>query len=114
MKLTNWIDKIPAKKHFHFRTKDMKTIIESNWWDIMHLEMGINHCDYPNRYNGRNCTYIKELDCEDCRVFKLGLYKREIEVEREIEEEILNLNKEISDRKNSIKKLKHKLKRLKS
>ena len=30
------IEQIPAKRHFHFRTKDMKKIIESDMWREMH------------------------------------------------------------------------------
>ena len=67
-------------KWLHLRTKDMKQIVNSNWWNVMHIEMEVNHCDYQNRNNNRNCMKVKKLECEDCRVYKLGLYQRESEV----------------------------------
>jgi hypothetical protein len=59
----------------------MKKIIESDWWHILHLQSSINHCDYPNRFNKRDCGHTDNLKCEDCEVYKLGLYKREREDE---------------------------------
>jgi hypothetical protein len=70
---------IPAKRKFHFRTKDIKSIINSKEWDIMHLQCSVNNCDYPNRFNNRDCGHTSNLECEDCRVYKLGLYRRERE-----------------------------------
>jgi hypothetical protein len=78
MKDKNWFG-IPTKRLFNFRTKDMKSILESDWWNNMHLEISIRHCDYPNRFNNRNCCHTDNLKCEDCQVYKLGLYKRESE-----------------------------------
>ena len=75
----NLLDLIPTKRSFHFRTKDMKSIIASDGWHIMHLQMHITHCDYQNRFGNRDCGLVDALKCEDCEVFKLGLYQRECE-----------------------------------
>lgn len=58
---------IPAKRKFSFRTKDIKQIINSPEWDRMHFDMEVKYCDYPNH----DCLKVKELDCKDCRVYKL-------------------------------------------
>lgn len=67
-------------KILHFKRKDMKKIIKSDWWHIMHLEMHIKHCDYQNRFGKRDCGLVDALKCEDCEIYKLGLYQRECEV----------------------------------
>lgn len=43
------IDIIPSKRKFSFRTKDMKSIINSKWWDIMHLQCHVSQ-DAVKRY----------------------------------------------------------------
>jgi len=63
-------------KVFHFRTKDMKKIINSPEWEKMHFDIAIKYCDYPNRNSSnRNCIKVKELDCKDCEVYQFGKHK---------------------------------------
>ena len=50
----------------------MTKIINSEWWDKMHLDMEIKHCDYPNH----NCLKVSELDCKDCRVYQFGKHHK--------------------------------------
>jgi hypothetical protein len=70
----NWFG-IPTKRLFNFRTKDIKKIVNSDWWKNMHLEIAIKYCDYPNSPN-HGCLKVPELKCADCEVYKIGLYKR--------------------------------------
>ena len=74
------LDIIPAKRKLNFRTKDMKSILQSEEWYLIHLQAHINICDYQNRFGKRDCGYTNKHKCEDCEVFKLGLYQRECEV----------------------------------
>jgi hypothetical protein len=61
-----WLaDLIPSKRLFHFKTKDMKAVLDSPEWKKMELEIAIKYCDYPNH----NCIKIKELRCEDCGIY---------------------------------------------